>query len=324
MSKPQRTLEIRLGELRPVVDATELTRGLRGKLVGGNKRSARLVPAEGGMSIELLGSNTFVPISVGTLERELSVDARLLAGFLRNSTDAFHPAEIVGLYIGPDHLIGTCGTLKVTLMLGASPASRRKGRAETAAQTSRESRPIEDKGKDTPGEGDRRILRPPAKQPKEGEYIGGPTSPSGPTETDLRLQEAESALYRIEELDRVLMSTKRNSPDYGAIRFVTVGWFLLLAISELIFGGDALAWWVAFGSIGFFVEARSDRAAQIKWQMKRWKKEEEIAEIQKRIEMLGYSARKSPPTWVLQPKSQKTKPEARPSGNNEQSQSSGA
>jgi hypothetical protein len=302
MDKPQRMLEIRLGELRPVVDATELTRGLRGKIVGGRKRSARLVPAEGGMSVELLGSSTFVPIAVGTLEKELTVDAHLLAGFLRNSIRAFHPAEIVGLQIGPEHLIGTCGTLKVTLMLGDGPAPSRHGREESLVQTSPELRPMEAESKATPVEDNRRIPEPPAgqasgdeKKPKRLLIVGPPlmlTCADG---------KPRAGLYRIEEIERALISAKRQRPDYKALSFVAAGWFLLLALSELVFGGVGLAWWVAAASISVFVEAWSDRTTQFEWEKKRWKKEVEIAEIRKRIEMLGYSARKEPANWVLKP-----------------------
>jgi hypothetical protein len=301
MDKPQRMLEIRLGELRPVVDATELTRGLRGKIVGGRKRSARLVPAEGGMSVELLGSSTFVPIAVGTLEKELTVDAHLLAGFLRNSIRAFHPAEIVGLQIGPEHLIGTCGTLKVTLMLGDGPAPSRHGREESLVQTSPELRPMEAESKATPVEDNRRIPEPPAGQASGDERSRNGYSSSGPSDADLRRREAESGLYRIEEIERALISAKRQRPDYKALSFVAAGWFLLLALSELVFGGVGLAWWVAAASISVFVEAWSDRTTQFEWEKKCWKKEVEIAEIRKRIEMLGYSARKEPANWVLKP-----------------------
>lgn len=97
MSRPPGSLTIRLAELRPVVDAVELTKALRGRMVGGKLRSARLVPVDGGMTVELFGSSTFVPVATGALDCDLVVDANLLAGFLSNSTRAFHPAEIVSL-----------------------------------------------------------------------------------------------------------------------------------------------------------------------------------------------------------------------------------
>ena len=123
MSKPPKPLTIRLDELRPVVDAIKLTKGLRGKIIGGKKRHAHLVTAEGGMMVEMFGSSTFVPIATGALGQSVRVDADLLAGFLRNSTGAFHPAEIVSLDHGADHLIARCGTLRVTLQLGAAPSN---------------------------------------------------------------------------------------------------------------------------------------------------------------------------------------------------------
>lgn len=135
MGKPPRSLNIRMGEFFPVVDAVALTKGLRGRIVGGKKRSARLAPADGGMTVEMFGSSTFVPVSKGTLDYELSVEADLLAGFLRSCTRAFHPAEIVDLRIGPDQLTMTCGTLKVTLKLSGAPFSSLQADRSSAARS---------------------------------------------------------------------------------------------------------------------------------------------------------------------------------------------
>ena len=76
MSKRPKLPTIRLGELRPVLDAIKLTKGLRGGIVGGRKRTARLVPAEGGMTVEIYGSSTFVPLMAGAVERHQGVSPR--------------------------------------------------------------------------------------------------------------------------------------------------------------------------------------------------------------------------------------------------------
>ncbi|MFP5481144.1 MAG: hypothetical protein ACLGIE_15875 [Alphaproteobacteria bacterium] len=108
---------IRLGELRPVLDANKLTKGLRGGLVGGRKQTARLRPVEGGLTVEIYGSATFVPWASGSLPQELAVDPSMLAGFITKTTKSFHPAELVTFDLGADRLRLVCGTLEATFKL---------------------------------------------------------------------------------------------------------------------------------------------------------------------------------------------------------------
>ena len=310
MSKPPRTLTMRLDELRPVVDAVELTKGLRGRIVGGKKRFARLFSTDGGMTVELFGSSTFVPIAIGALDHELSVDANLLAGFLRNCTRAFHPAEIVGLNVGPDHLILTCGTLRVSLQLGAVPSSPRQASRSTAARTATKLRPPEPKSEGDHTEDIEGIAEPSAAPTKETESNQIPSSFTGPTDADLRLGDAEDELDQIEEIERTLTSEKRQRPDYKGLSLLVVGCFLILAIVDLVVGGIHLAWLVLVCSVIFFLEAWSDFSAKYEWEKKRGKKEKEISEVQKRIDLLGYTARQEPSRWVLKLKSKKNAPDA--------------
>lgn len=310
MSKPSKPLNIRLGELRPVVDAVELTKGLRGKLVGGRKCSAHLVPADGGMMVELFGSNTFVPVATGALSHGLRVDADLFAGFLRNSTRAFHPAEIVSLGFGADKLVARCGTLRVTLQLGALPSSQRRDSPSMADRTTADVRPTEAESESARAKDIERSPEPPKSSPPEGKGNQNSASATDPTEADLRLWDAESELDRIEEIERKLQSAKRQRPDYKGLRFLAVGWFLLIALSELVFGGDTLAWVVVISSIAFFAQARADFASENEWKKERWKEERKISEILKRIELLGLSARQEPSRWVLKAKAKKREPDA--------------
>jgi hypothetical protein len=310
MTKPPKPLTIRLGELRPVVDAVELTKGLRGKIVGGKKRLAHLVPVEGGMTVDLFGSTTFVPIATGALVHALRVDADLLAGFLRNSTSAFHPAEIVSFDLGPDTLIARCGTLRVTLQLGTSPSSPRKEQPPAAAMTAKEMRPPEPEKEPVRAEKTERPSDPPKDPPHADESDQDKASATGPTEADLRLSEAEGELDRIEGIERKLQLSKRQRPDYKGASFVMVGWITLVALSELVFGGDILAFVVVISSAAFFAGAWTDSVAELDWKKERWREKDQIPEILKRIELLGFSARQEPSRWVLKPKTKKTSPEA--------------
>lgn len=113
---------IRLGELRPVLDAIKLTKGLRSGLVGGRKQTARLRPADGGLTVEIYGSGTFVPWAAGSLPHELAIDPGMLAGFLLKTAKSFHPAELVTFDLGTDRLRLVCGTLEVTFKLLSKPS----------------------------------------------------------------------------------------------------------------------------------------------------------------------------------------------------------
>lgn len=192
MSRPPGRLTVRLAELRPVVEAVELTKGLRGGIVGGKDRSARLVPAAGGMTVELFGSSTFVPIATGALDRDLCVDANLLAGFLRSSTRAFHPAEIVGLNIGPDHLMGTCGTLKVTLRFGATPSSDLQLRRSPRGRSAIDLCPSKTKSETAPAKDVERMPARPAGPAPDDEGNRKSNSETGPTETVVGLRDAQA------------------------------------------------------------------------------------------------------------------------------------
>ncbi len=112
---------IRLGELRPVLDAIKLTKGLRSGLVGGRKQTARLRPTEGGLTVEIYGSGTFVPWASGSLAQELAVDPGMLAGFITKTSKSFHPAELVTFDLSADHLRLVCGTLEATFKLLVAP-----------------------------------------------------------------------------------------------------------------------------------------------------------------------------------------------------------
>lgn len=310
MSKPLRPLTIRLSELRPVAEAVELTKGLRGRIVGGKKRSARLIPAEGGMLVELFGSSTFVPIATGVLDREFRVDPELFSGFIRNSIRAFHTAEIVSLDVDSGNLIARCGTLRVTLQLGAAPSSQKRVSPSPADRTETDLRPLEVEGERSPVEKVERNSEASKSRSPDDESNRNSTAMVGPTETDLRLGEAERELYRIEEIERYLQSAKRKRPDYEGLRFLAVGWFLLIALAELVFGGDYLPWLVVICSIAFFAEAWTDFAAEHEWEKERWKKKDEIPKILKRIELLGFSARQEPSRWVLMAKPKSDTPGA--------------
>jgi hypothetical protein len=299
MSNPSKPLTIRLGELRDVMDAVELTKGLRGKIVGGKKRSAHLVPAEGGMMVEMFGSSTFVPIATSALAQTLRVDADLLAGFLRNSIGAFHPAEIVSLNIAADHLIARCGTLRVTLQLGAAPSSPPRGRPSIAVQTPADVHPPASESEIAPANALESSLKQPESRPAGNDGNQVSTSTKGSTESDLRLWDAETELDRVEEIERKLQSAKRQRPDYTSLKFFGLGWIMLIALSELFFGGNALAWVVVVCSVAVFAEAWVEFAAEREWEKERWKKKDEINEIVKRIDLLGLSASREPSCWVL-------------------------
>jgi hypothetical protein len=105
-----------------VLDAIRLTKGLRSGLVGGRGQNARLSPVEGGLTVEIYGSATFVPWASGSLPQELTIDPGMLAGFITKTSKSFHPAELVTFVIGPDHLRLVCGTLEATFKLLSKPS----------------------------------------------------------------------------------------------------------------------------------------------------------------------------------------------------------
>lgn len=310
MSTQPRSLSIRLGEFRPVVDAVELTKGLRGKIVGGKKRLAQMVPAEGGMTIEMFGSSTFVPVATGTLSHTQRVDADLLSGFLRNSTRAFHPAEIVSLEVTPEQLIARCGTLRVTLQLGTALSSPRTKDPPTVAPAASEVRaPKPEKGT-ARTEDIERPPNPPKGPPHAVEADQDNAPETGPTEADLLQHEAECELSRVEEIERKLQSSKRRRPDYNGVKFFLLGLLTLIAISELVFGGDTVAWLVVVCACAACAEAWTDLKAQREWERERRKEKDQIAASLKRIETLGFSARQEPAYWVLKPRSKKNSQDA--------------
>lgn len=309
MNKPPKPLIVRLGELRPVVDAVELTKGLRGKIVGGKKRFANLMPAEGGMMIELFGSSTFVPIGTGALVHALRVDADFLAGFLRNSTRAFHPAEIVSLDIGEDTVVARCGTLRVTLQIGPAPSSPRKDSVPAAVRTATAVRPPEPEDESARAIGIERRPGLPEFPPPQDEGNENSILATAPTEADLRLSAAERELYRVEEIERELHSSKKRRPDCIGVKFLLLGWLTLIAISELVFGGDILAWLVVACACAVLAEAWADQKAQHEWETERWKKKDQIAAALKRIEILGFTARQKPAQRVLKPRDNKSSSE---------------
>ncbi len=236
MSRPPGRLTVRLAELRPVVEAVELTKGLRGGIVGGKDRSARLVPAAGGMTVELFGSSTFVPIATGALDHDLSVDANLLAGFLRSSTRAFHPAEIVGLNIGPDHLMGTCGTLKVTLQFGARPHSDPQLSRSPRGRRAIDLRPTKTKSETGPAEDVEPMPERPAGPAPDDEGNRNYNSVKGPTETVLGLREAQ-ARPEARETNRRLVDPREKPAREDPIVNAPSRWRrnLVIGVSVLMF-----------------------------------------------------------------------------------------
>lgn len=68
-----------------------------------------------------------------------------------------------------------------------------------------------------------------------------------------------------------------SAPDYKGLKLVAVGWFMLIALSELVFGGDTLAWVVVLCSVAVIAGEWTDSKAESEWQMDRWKEERQIS-----------------------------------------------
>jgi len=111
---PVSRLILRLEDLKFVVEALKVVGKKSSKLVNGRDTEAWLLPAPGGFTVAVRGSETFVPVVTGKLEAACAVDADQLAASLRGLMTKAPAAKDVAMHVAHDVVTLVCGALVVS------------------------------------------------------------------------------------------------------------------------------------------------------------------------------------------------------------------
>lgn len=117
-----------------------------------------------------------------------------------------------------------------------------------------------------------------------------------PTPSLDRLWDAEAELANIERIERDFAREKRDRPDYVGLKKLAAVWFAIMAIAEIVWPVGWLPWLLLVAIGAAFWEERQDTARQ--WHREQ-KKREEIDEIKRRVELLGFAVHHQPSRLIV-------------------------